>query len=50
MLHYVMNGNVYEHFICFIHVNDLDTTSLVEYIYTTLDACSISLSNYFSVL
>ena len=48
MLHYVMNGNVYEHFISFVHVSNFDAVSLVEYISTTLDACSISLDNCIS--
>ena len=45
MLRYVMDGNVYERFISFVHVSNLDAASPVEYISTTLDACSISLDN-----
>ena len=45
MLHYVMDRNVYEHFFDFVHVSNLDAGSLVEYISTTLGACSISLGN-----
>ena len=45
---YVMDGNVYECFISFVHVSNLDAVSLVEYISTTLDACSISLGNCIS--
>ena len=48
MLRYVMDGNVYECFISFVHVSNLDAVSLVEYISTTLDACSISLGNCIS--
>lgn len=49
MLRYVMKGNVYEHFIGFVHVSNLYAGSLVEYISTSsLGACSISLDNFIS--
>ena len=48
MLRYVKDGYVYEHFIGFVHISNLDAGSLVEYICTTLGACSISLDNCIS--
>ena len=48
MLRYVKDGNVYERFIGFVHISNLDAGSLVEYISTTLGACSISFDDCIS--
>ena len=45
VLRYLQNGNVYECFIGFVHISNLDAASLVKYICDTMSTCHLSLDN-----